>query len=150
LGAKVDYPLANSWTLGGIAEHESHDAEVGSYRRNSTGVYLQIPKIVKGNLRLFADWLKVDNLESVEDVDLFRYGLRYQSRIWYRTTLTAEYMDEDDTGGTKEKQRTRAKVRLGWSYRQLTFSAEARYNENKLGVSENKRSSIDLILSRRF
>lgn len=150
LGIQVDYPLANSWTLGGRAEHENHEAEVGSYRRNSSGVYLQIPKLVKGNLRLFADWLKVDNLESVEDVDLFRYGLRYQSRLWNRTTLTADYMDEDDTGGTKDKQRTRAKIRLGWSYRQLTFSAEARYNENMLGVSENKRSSIDLILSRRF
>jgi hypothetical protein len=149
-GIQVDYPLANSWTLGGKAEHVRHDADVGSFRRNSAGVYLQIPKIIKGNLRLFTDWLYVDNLESVEDVDLFRYGLRYQSRLWNRTTLTADYMDEDDTGGTLDKHRTRAKIRLGWSYRQLTLAAEARYSENELGPSENKRSTIDILLSRRF
>lgn len=150
LGMQVDYPLVNKWTLGGRAEHEIHDADVGSYRRNSAGIYLQIPKIIKGNMRLFADRLSVDNLESEEDVDLFRYGVRYQSRLWNRTTLTADYMDEKDTGGTKDKDKTRAKVRLGWSYRQLSFSAEARYHKNKLGESENKRTSIDLILSRRF
>jgi hypothetical protein len=149
-GVQVDYPLVNTWTLGGKAEHETHNADVGSYRRDTSGVYLQIPKIMKGNLRLFSDWLKVDNLDSVEDVDLFRYGLRYQSRLWNRTTLTADYMEEEDTGGTIYKQRTRAKLRLGWSYRQLLFSAEARYSENELGVSENKRSSIDMRLSRRF
>jgi len=150
VGAQVDHPLYDQMTVGGRAEHETHDADVGSYVRDSTGVYLQVPKIMKGNVRLYSDWLKVDNIGSEEDVDLFRYGLRYQSRLWYRTTLTADYMNEEDTGGTKYKNRTRAKIRLGWSYRQLTFSAEARYDENQLGESENKRSSIDLILSRRF
>ncbi len=96
------------------------------------GVYLQIPKVLKGNLRLLPDRLLVDNLESPEDVDLTRYGLRYHSRSWHRTTLTADIVDQTDTGGTRERSNTRAKVRLGWAYRQLKLSAEARYYQMSL------------------
>ncbi len=100
LGLNVDYPLQNSWIMGGKAEHENHDADLGSYRRDSGGLYLQIPKVLKGNLRVSADKVLVDNLESPEDVDLTRYGIRYYSRPWYRTTLTADLVGETDTGGT--------------------------------------------------
>ena len=85
LGMNVEYPLINSWLVGGNAEHERHEATVGPYRRNSAGVYLQIPKILKSTLRLFADKSMVDHLRSVEDVDLTRYGMRYHSRPWNRT-----------------------------------------------------------------
>jgi hypothetical protein len=150
VGLHVDYPLRNTWTVGGKAEHENHDADVGSYRRNSAGVYLQIPKILKGNLRLYADRLLVDHLESPEDVDLTRFGLRYHARLWNRTTLTADLVDEEDIGGTLERAYTRADVRFGWAYRQLNFSAEARYFADKTGESERNQSSINLLLSRRF
>ena len=150
LGVSVDYPLPNTWTAGGRAEHEDHDADVGSYRRDSAGVYLQIPKFLKGNLRLFADKLLVDYLESTEDTDLNRYGIRYNARLWQRVKLTADYVDETDTGGSRERSNTRARVRLGWDYRQLSLSAEARYYTDQLGQSERERSSINMLLTRSF
>ncbi|MGD8590196.1 MAG: hypothetical protein PVG22_15330 [Chromatiales bacterium] len=149
-GFQVDYPMANQWLVGGRAEHQINDADVGSYRSSSAGAYLQLPRIIKGNLRLYTDWLYVDNLDTVQDVDLIRYGFRYQSRLWNRTTLTADLLDENDTGGVNDKHRTAAKILFGWTYRQLTFTAEARYNANKLGNSETKHSSIDFLLTRRF
>ena len=150
VGVDVDYPLLNEWMVGGNAEHQRHDADVGSYRRDSAGVYLQIPKLLKGNLRLFADKILVDNLESPEDVDLTRYGMRYYSRPWYRTTLTADLVDETDTGGTRERANTRAAVRLNWNYRQLNLAAEGRYYIDEIGTTERERSSINLILTRSF
>jgi hypothetical protein len=150
VGMRVDYPLVNDWTLGGNAEHQRHDADVGSYRSNTGGVYLQIPKVLKGNIRLFADRLLVDNLESQEDVDLIRYGVRYNSRPWFRTTLSADLVDENDTGGTRERSNTRASVRLNWAYRQLNLSSEYRYFTDQLGESDRKRSSFNLILTRSF
>jgi hypothetical protein len=149
-GIDVDYPLANEWIVGGDAVYENHDADVGSYKRNGAGVYVQIPNIIKGNLRLFADRLLVDNLDSPEDVDLTRYGLRYYSRPWRRTLLNADYVEETDTGGRVDRSNTRASVRLSWFYRQLEFSADGRYYTNTTGESERDRSSLNLELTRKF
>jgi hypothetical protein len=142
--------LANRWKLGGNLEFEDHDADVGPYRRNQAGVYLEIPKLLKGNLRLSADRIRVDREDTSEDIDLTRYGLRYFARLWYRTTLNADYVDETDTGGTIERSNTRASVRLSWAYRQLELSGEARYYTNRNGESERDRSLINLVLTRNF
>ena len=150
LGVNSDYPLYTYLTVGGKAEYEDHDADIGSYRRSSLGGFLHIPRLLLGDLRLFADRLYVDNLETTEDVDLFRYGLRYHSRVWFRTRLTADYSNEKDTGGRRDRSTERAKLRLSWAYRKLSLSAEARYRVDELGVTESKRTSVNLILSRRF
>ncbi len=149
-GINVDYPLRNNMTLGGKAEHETHDADIGSYRKNSAGAYVQFSKVLKGNVRIFGDRVLVDNLESQEDLDLTRYGLRYRSRPWHRTTLSAGYAEETDTGGTRDRANTRASVRLSWAYRQLDLSAEARYDKNELDETERTRRSINLLLTRSF
>jgi hypothetical protein len=150
VGFDVDYPIFNRLTLGGNAEYESYDADIGSYRRRNIGGYFQIDKILKGNVRVFADSYDVDNLDSEIDVDLIRAGVRFYSRPWNRTNFNADYVYENDDGGPTERSSTRASMRFNWAYRQVKLTAEYRYDVNEYGGSERQRNTLNLYLSRKF
>jgi hypothetical protein len=143
VGAKLDLPFWDGYSAGGRVEHEDFDAEVGPYVRDTVDVYFQMPVVWNGRLRLFASQTKTDRLDSPEDLNLKRYGLRYSARPWRRTDLTAEVTKERDEGGTSPRENTRASLRLSWAYRKLRFTLDGYYNSTQLGGSDTDRARIE-------
>ena len=149
-GFRLDIPLGGEWVVGGLGEVQDYESESSSYQARRAGAYLQVAAPVNGRLRFFSDREWVDREDSPEDVDLIRHGIRYSANPGRRTTMSADIVDEEDVGGTRDRSRTSASARIDWGIRQLLVSAEVRYSDNILGDYEGERTRFDLFLSRRF
>jgi hypothetical protein len=101
-------------------------------------------------LHFFAGRRKTDRQDSPEDQDLTRYGVRFFSRPWHRTTISAKVVRDKDDGGTIPTKNTRATLRVKWAYRQLAFTLNASHNLNSFGDTDTERNRIEAILSREF
>jgi hypothetical protein len=150
VGASADVPLWGDYTLGGNLEAEDYDADISPYRRTSARIYFDMPTWWRGRLRLYAEKRDTDRLESVEDQDLTRYGARFVSRPWPRTSLNADLFNEKDVGGSIPREFTRATLRFNWAYRRLKFGLFGSYNINDFGPTTTDRGRIDATLTRDF
>jgi hypothetical protein len=150
VGFTFDIPFWSTWMVGGKGEMEDYTDEVIPYQGTQYSVYLQMPTPLRGNIRFFADREQVDKDGTPEDIDLTRMGLRYNASPWRGATLTADVIDEEDVGGTKVRTNSSASVRLDWVIRQLTITADARYDKSSIDESERERTKFNIWISRRF
>ncbi len=149
-GLSFNIPFWDTWAFGGSAEVQDYEDEIIPYKGSSYTTFLQMPTPLNGRLRIYADRQIVDKQYSPEDIDLTRWGLRYSSSPWRRTTMTINIIDEEDVGGTRMRSNTSASLRFDWAIRQLKLSADARYNSDSIDASERERTRFNITLSRRF
>ncbi|HHC73113.1 MAG TPA: hypothetical protein ENK54_09475 [Thiotrichales bacterium] len=149
-GVRLDYPFARDWQAGGRMETQRHDADVGPYDRSMADAYLQATFPWRITLRFSAARIITDYLDSPEDVDLRRVGVRLQARPWRRTRLSFDIRREEDDGGTLERRDRIASTRFSWAFRQLRLTAEGTYTEGRLGGSERDKFSVRVVLGRDF
>ncbi len=149
-GFRADKPLNNGINLGGEFYTEDRDEDINPYSRDNIDAYVEFPLPRLTSLRVSARRVKVDNLNSVEDVDLIGYLLRLQTRPWLRARLSFESSYEDDVGGTINRTLKIQRIQFGWAFRQLRLSADAHYSTEQQGVSNRDRWAAKIILSRMF
>lgn len=149
-GLSFDVPFWDTWAFGGSSEIQDYEDEIIPYKGTSYSAYLQMPTPLNGRLRIYADRKIVEKQYTLEDIDLTRWGLRYSSSPWRRTTMTISIIDEEDVGGTRMRSNTSAALRFDWAIRQLNLAADARYNSDSIDDSERERTRFNITLSRRF
>jgi len=149
-GLRADRPLLNGINLGGEIYLEERDEDINPFTREYAGAYVEFPLPRLTNLRFSARRLRVDNENSVEDVDLTGYITRIQTRPWLRARLSYELSYENDIGGSTDRTLTIHRLQLGWAYRQLSLTADAHYSAEEQGVNDRERWAIKFILSRTF
>lgn len=148
-GARLNYPFWNNWQVGAEYTIEEQSGESSSFERNSFDTHLQFP-LLSGTLYLNHRKVEVDNLNSVEDINLVRNSARYRARPWYRAILTVEISDEKDTGGTTPRRSRLHTLKAEWRIRKLTLAAEGRFIEETQGGTQRDRSVIKATLRRDF
>lgn len=151
-GFRVDYPLPTDMeiTLGGELLNEKHNEDISSYQRNAADLFMQMALPLSTDLYLSMQRQTVDNLFSVEDVDLTRYVLRLNTRPAHRFTLSLQFSDEKDIGGSLPRYNRNTILTGQWRIRKLLVELAARKINDSQGASKHERSIINLTMRREF
>ncbi len=151
-GFRVDYPLPVDMELsvGGEMLNEKHNENISSYEKNSSEVFMQVALPLSSNMYLSIRNLNIDNLYSVEDVNLTRYALRLKSNPARQLSLSLQLSDEKDTGGSLSR-RTRNMTFSGqWRIRKLLIKMGARRVLETQGSIKHERTIFNIKLRRDF
>jgi len=150
VGVRADKPLSNGMTTGGEASYEDNNEDISSYVRENYDAFIEMPLPQLTDMRLSARRVVVDNENTDEDVDLYGYLLRINSRPWLRTALSLESSYENDTGGTIDRLIRQHRLQIGWRMRQLNVSFNALYVAEEQGDADRERWSVKLVAKREF
>jgi hypothetical protein len=147
-GARADLPLKNDMNIGAELIYDNYEQDISPYVRDSIDAYVEMPLPFLSTLRLSARRVHVDNIGSVEDVDLRGLLLRVRSRPWFRANLTAELNMEEDVGGSLYRKLVSGSTTLSWRVRRLLLSAEFRASRETQGTFERDRLLFRFFLTR--
>ena len=148
-GARFDYPIYESLSLGGELVYEEENGTTFSFKRDSIDAYVEFG-VFNGTARVSSRRVTVDYLNSDEDIDLTRYALRFRIRPWNRFSLTADISDQEDTGGSTYQHIWIESLVLEWRVRKLILLGEARRTEEEYGATNRDRSIVKISLRREF
>lgn len=149
VGAQADYPLYDIVTLGADVRYEDQRGTRISYDRYTADIYAQF-EIWLGSLKLSRYRVLQDYIGEIEDIDLVRHRLQYRTHIWDGFIITLELMDEEDTGGVAPR-RSRFQNFFGeWRMRKLTLKGEAKFAQDRTGLSGQDHARVLISLRRDF
>ena len=125
-GVRADVPLKVrlDMIVGASLEREDRRETVSPYRRDAEELYVQVedPFFGAGNYRASLRRTRVAYDNSVQDVDLRGYDLRYGVRFMSGVELSLNLSAEIDTGGPVERQRLVSTARAEWNFRKLKMT----------------------------
>ena len=153
-GARVDVPLRRPFEimLGGSLEGESRQETIAPYRREAQDVYVQAedPFFGIGNFRLSAHRARVDYENSLQNVNLKGYDIRFSSRTWFGLDVSADANFETDTGTPVTRSRSLASIKAQWRYSKVNLTAELSRSNETQGAVERTRDLIQILMRRDF
>ncbi len=149
VGAQADYPLYDIVTLGADVRYEDQRGTRISYDRYTADIYTQF-QIWSSSLKLSRYRVLQDYIGEIEDIDLVRHRLQFRTRIWDGFIISFELMDEEDTGGVAPR-RSRFQNLIGeWRMRKLTLKGEAKFTQDRTGLSGQDHARVLISLRRDF
>jgi hypothetical protein len=152
-GARTDVPLR--WyveaAVGWSFEHETRHETIAPYRRQAAEAYAQSqdPFFATGHLRIATRRVQVDYENSLQDIELHGWDLRYWVRFW-GVELSADAGYEIDTGAPVTRRRSIAAARAQWRYRKLALSLELGRTHEVQGELETRRLQVQMLGRRDF
>jgi hypothetical protein len=154
-GARADVPLRLrlETSIGGSFEYENRRETIAPYRRESEDAYVQMeePILGSGNIRASTRRTRVnyDNF-SLQNVNLTGSDLRYVSRHWLGTELTANVGVENDTGAAVPRRRLIESVKAQWRYRKASLTFDFGRTLETQGDFKRTRTLVQLVARRDF
>jgi len=151
-GINLNKHFWQAWQAGAEAQFQDQKEDISPFERETYNIYLQMPVtfINQSSLRLSAGLAHTDNLSSVEDSDLTRYGMRFFMRRSRNSSFAYETSQEEDTGGSLRELRREHAANFQWRFRKLSFIVEARYTDEEQGTFERERTVMRAMLRRDF
>lgn len=151
-GARADMPVRlglEAW-LGGSYEREDRSETIAPHRRADLDLYAQVedPMFGPGSLRLTARQSRVQYENSVQNVNLRGYDLRYFARHPVGIDLSADAGYERDSGGSTPRSRAFGSLKAQWRYRKATVSAEFLHVKESQGGFERSRTVAQMLFRR--
>jgi len=153
-GVRADVPLRlrMEMVLGGSIERENRRETISPYRRDAEELYAQAedPFFGVGNLRVSARRTRVVYDNSLQNVNLRGYELRYWARLRLGLDLSASLSAETDSGGLVERRRMVASAKAQWNYRKLKLSFDLGRTAETQGDLRRVRSLVQMQARREF
>jgi hypothetical protein len=153
-GARADLPVRwlVNMTLGGSLERENRRETISPYRREAQELYAQTedPLTDSGNIRLSTRRTRVAYENSVQNVNLQGYDLRYWSRLRLGIDLSANVSYETDSGGVSSRRRMITSARAQWIYRKLNLSFDFGRTLETQGDFKRSRALLQMTARRDF
>jgi hypothetical protein len=148
LGA--DFPVGESWRIGGEIRHLDQDEDIAPYVRDS--VSLNASTRVYGSLHLYmsASRVEVDQATSTEDVDQATYRLGIRGVPFGRAQLSFETTYLEDVGGSLPRDQLQHRLTLQGRYRMVRYFLRAIVSEEALGVTQRNYTQITAGVTRDF
>ena len=136
--------------IGGGLESEVRQETINPFHRQTQDVYAQTeePFFGLGNVRISAHRARVEYENSLQNVNLKGYDLRYWSRTWFGLDVSADASHEIDTGTPVQRRRTLGSLKAQWRYRQVNVTAELAHTREIQGAVERTRDLIQLLVRR--
>ncbi len=153
-GARADLPLKLrvEMSVGGSAEREDRRETIAPYRRQANDFYVQAeePIFGTGNFRVSTRRTRVDYDNSLQNVNLQGYDLRYWSRYWFGIDLSLNASRESDTGGPVARRRRIETVKAQWRYRKASVSFDLGRTLETQGDFRHSRALVQILARREF
>jgi len=149
-GGRIDYPIANRWTVGGEYLRTNRNEEISSYVRDSYDGYIEMMLPMASSLRLTLHRETIDNEGSNENVDLMQYRLSLRSRPLRGIILAWDSDYLEDVGGSLFRERISHNLTVQWVYRQMRFILRGEYVSETLGSTVRDNTRVSAQLQRAF
>jgi len=150
LGATIDYPIGDRWTVGGEYYRTDQNEEISSYVRNSYDAYVQVILPLASSARLLLHSETIDNEGSVEDVDLVQYRLSLRSRPFRGIMLSWDSDYLEDVGGSLFRERLSHSLGVQWVYRQMRIIFRGEQTSETLGATVRDNLRVTAQIQRAF
>lgn len=149
-GGGVNFPISTWANIAADTLYEDHVEVISSYDRTSTKFSLQFNLPLSTVLDFTNRRTVINQKTSDEDVDLTRNSVRLRMRPFLRSSLTYTYSEEEDVGGTKNRELNEHSLEFEWRYRAITMRLDGRFVDEKQGNFARERESIHLSIRRDF
>ena len=149
-GLRIDQPLSLGFTVGAEVMYEIQNEDIAPYHRNNYTSYIQTPVYLHSTLRLSGRMVRIDYLNSTEDVNLTGWSARMNTGPWGNAVMTAELNHEQDNGGSLPRSNERLTLGVNWLFRELTLRGEGLRSQETQGSYQREYSLLRVLLTRRF
>jgi hypothetical protein len=150
LGATIDYPVGDRWTVGGEYYRTDQNEEISSYVRNSYDAYVETILPWASSARLLLHKETIDNERSIEDVDLVQYRLSLRSRPIRGIMLSWDSDYLEDVGGSLFRERLSHSLGVQWVYRQMRIIFRGEQSSETLGTTVRDNLRVTAQIQRAF
>lgn len=146
----ADFPVGNSWRIGGEVRRLDQDEDIAPYVRDS--IALNASTRVYGSLHLYmsASRVEVDQKTSIEDVDQITYRLGIRGVPFGRVQFSYETTYLEDVGGSLPREQLQHRLTLQGRYRMVRYVLRAIVSEESLGVTERNYTQVTAAVTRDF
>lgn len=149
-GMRIDQPLSLGFSAGAEALYENQEEEIAPYQRDNYTVYIQSPVYVHSTLRLSGRRVRIDYLNSTEDVNLTGWSARMNTGPWGNAVMTAELNHEQDDGGSLPRSNEQLTLGVNWRFRELSLRGEGLRSRETQGSYQREYSLLRVLLTRSF
>jgi hypothetical protein len=146
----ADVPVGNRWQFGLSASYWDRNEEIAPSVSNTLTLHAATHLWRSTRLRLSGTYLKVDQEESIEDIDQVQYRLGVSSRLWSRVLLTYDVTYLEDDGGSLPRQQTQHRLDMQWNYRAVRFFLRASRADERLGATQRDYTRVTAEVARFF
>jgi hypothetical protein len=150
LNFSAEFPVGDRWQLGVLASYWDRNEEIAPSVNNT--LTLQAATYLWGStrLRLSSTLNKLDQKNSIEDVDQVQYRVGLSSRLWTRVLVTYDVTYLEDDGGSLPRQQTQHRLDIQWNYRAVRFFLRATRSDESLGTTERDLTRVTAEVARYF
>jgi hypothetical protein len=153
-GARADVPLPLGLDMraGGSVEQEVRRETISPYLRHASDLYAQAedPILGGGNIRISTRRTRTIYQNSVQNVNLVGYDIRYWTRRWFGMDLSAVMSRERDDGGPLPRSRSDGSLKAQWRFRKLSLNLDVTRTREAQGGLERSRALVQFFARRDF
>jgi hypothetical protein len=150
LTAAAEFPVGQRWQLGVSASYWDRNEEIAPSVNKTLTVQAATNLWRSTKLNLSGTYFKVDQEQSVEDVDQIEYRVGISSRLASSLLLTYDASYLEDEGGSLPRQLTRNRLDIRWSFRAVRFFLRASRTDERLGTTEKDYVQVTVEVARYF
>jgi hypothetical protein len=152
VGVQTEQPLGALWSVGGTLEHENRRETILPLKRLSADAFILWEEafIGSGGIRIGLRRQKVDYEQSLQDVDLTGWDLRYRVYAIQDVDIQADWSAEKDDGAEVVRKTELASLRARWRMRQLTMTLSVSRALEQQGQFQTRRTVGQWLLKRDF
>jgi hypothetical protein len=145
----ADFPVGR-WSLTGEYRFKDHDADISSSKQNSLAIGTSTNLFRSMRFDLSAGISRVDNEESIEDIDQITFRLGLSGRVSRRGSFSYDASYLRDVGGSLAREQLQHQLQYQWRYRLVSFSLRAVLTDDMLGATEKRSSRVTALVQRVF
>jgi hypothetical protein len=150
LTAAAEFPVGQRWQLGVSASYWDRNEEIAPSVNKTLTVQAATNLWRSTKLNLSGTYFKVDQEQSIEDVDQIEYRVGISSRLTSSLLLTYDASYLEDEGGSLPRQLTRNRLDIRWSFRAVRFFLRASRTDERLGTTEKDYVQVTVEVARYF
>jgi hypothetical protein len=150
LSIAADFPVGARWQLGVSVSYAENREDISPSVSNALTVQAATHLWRSTRLNLSANYLKVDQERSIEDVDQVQFQLAASNRLWSRLRVgyQASYLEDD--GGSLPRRVVRHRLDMQWNYRAVRFFLRATRVDESQGTTDRDYTQVTAELVRLF
>lgn len=151
-GVRADAPIGVLGSAGGSVEHERRREAILPFTRSSMDLFVQREDALvgQGTVRIGVRRNRVDYDQSVQDLNLTGWDLRYRLLTAEGVDLQADWSTERDVGAPIQRTRRFGTVQARWRYRQLQMTGSLTHVQEVQDGLRSTRTVGQWLLLREF
>lgn len=146
----ANFPVGQRWKIGGEYRFEDRNEEIAPSASNFTSLQAMTTIAGVANLNLSGSLVKVDQKNSVEDIDQVQLSMGVSGSLYSWVQMSYDLTYLRDTGGSLSRSSLRHSFNLQWTYRSVRLMLRAGYVDESVGETTRDSTHVAATLVRAF